>query len=385
MNCVAYFDDNNKLHAVTVPEDNLVAGASPSVKTDDKADSMYINLWTDDNQPGPGRTTYTNDDFTIVLDSADDTSEYSGLMTGIEIIGVRAMIPLPTIEFTGTVKLHGTNAAISVKDGALAFQSRNHLITPIKDNMGFAAHFSSSTAQKEVCDLVDRFGKPGKTVVLFGEWCGENIQKGVALCELKKMFVLFDVYVVEDNEWLSSSVVARFSIPELRIFNIYDFPTYSVSIDFNNPDASVEEMNNLVEKVDRECPVAKHFQVTGPGEGIVWKSAYGSPIRFKTKGSSHMNTKGTAGASVSTDKLAGIAEFVEYSVTENRLEQGIEQLFHTTSTEPTIKHTGAFIKWVLTDIVKEEIDTLSSNGLCVKDVSSAISNKAREWYRVRYH
>ena len=46
---------------------------------------------------------------------------------------------LPTITFQGTVKLHGTNAAIvSHKDGTLTIQSRGRILSAESDNAGFA-------------------------------------------------------------------------------------------------------------------------------------------------------------------------------------------------------------------------------------------------------
>ena len=51
---------------------------------------------------------------------------------------------LPTLSFLGSVKLHGTNAGIVYNWDELAFeyvphvQSKNQIITPIKDNAGFA-------------------------------------------------------------------------------------------------------------------------------------------------------------------------------------------------------------------------------------------------------
>jgi hypothetical protein len=47
--------------------------------------------------------------------------------------------PKPTLTFKGTVKLHGTNAAVcwNASSGMWA-QSRENIITPEKDNAGFA-------------------------------------------------------------------------------------------------------------------------------------------------------------------------------------------------------------------------------------------------------
>ena len=47
--------------------------------------------------------------------------------------------PLPTITFTQTVKIHGTNSGVILsKDGAIYAQSRNRIVNPSNDNLGFA-------------------------------------------------------------------------------------------------------------------------------------------------------------------------------------------------------------------------------------------------------
>ena len=46
--------------------------------------------------------------------------------------------PYPAIEFTGTVKLHGTNASIvKYKDGRIEYQSRERVLDLQHDNAGF--------------------------------------------------------------------------------------------------------------------------------------------------------------------------------------------------------------------------------------------------------
>src|SRR4051812_6401410 len=49
---------------------------------------------------------------------------------------------LPTIAFTGTVKLHGTNAGIFHSGDQIGYMSRNRVLTVGDDNLGFAAHMS---------------------------------------------------------------------------------------------------------------------------------------------------------------------------------------------------------------------------------------------------
>src|ERR1051325_7000074 len=45
---------------------------------------------------------------------------------------------LPTLTFTGTVKLHGSNASIRVGQDFVNYQSRNRTLTLESDNAGFA-------------------------------------------------------------------------------------------------------------------------------------------------------------------------------------------------------------------------------------------------------
>ena len=48
--------------------------------------------------------------------------------------------------------------------------------------------------------------------------------------------------------------------------------------------------------------------------------------------------------------------------------------------EPSVKHTGDFLRWVISDIVKEESDRMFEAGLEPKEVNSLISKIARGWF-----
>ena len=67
-------------------------------------------------------------------------------------------------------------------------------------------------------------------------------------------------------------------------------------------------------------------------------------------------------------------------MTENRLNQAIEQVFTVESKVPSIQGTGDFIRWVINDIIKEESDTLEGNGLIPKDVNKSVSVVCRKWF-----
>jgi len=306
---------------------------------------------------------------------------------------------LPTITFTGTVKLHGTNAGVAFSnDGDMWVQSRKNIITPTKDNAGFATFVHS------VKDVFEKFNKTirknhnlnDRTIVIFGEWCGGNIQKGVAISGLEKMFVIFAVKVAEDVDsegrvvdnayYLPNEDWETLKSPNDRIYNINDYTQFSIDIDFENPKEAQSKMVEYVKEVEKECPVGKEFgrilgQDNTTGEGIVWVGWYnGNRYVFKTKGEKHSTSKVKTLAAVDVEKLKSINEFVDYAVTENRLNQAIEQVFTSSSIEPNIKQTGDFLRWVVNDIIDEELDTLVKNGLEPKDVNRDISKRARTWF-----
>jgi len=176
--------------------------------------------------------------------------------------------PLPTLKFYGTVKLHGTNAGIvyDVATDTISYQSRERELSLTSDNAGFM--LAMMKHEEVIRDVVDQamieIFLPDQIitkVAVFGEWCGGNIQKGVALTGLDKMFVVFAVKVVfadETTRWLP---VGEFDIhyPEYHIYNIDTFPTYEIDIDFNFPEIAQNKMIEITEAVEAECPVGKAF------------------------------------------------------------------------------------------------------------------------------
>jgi hypothetical protein len=150
------------------------------------------------------------------------------------------------------------------------------------------------------------------------------------------------------------------------------------------------EFSKLTEDVENECPVGKYFGVTGVGEGSVWVGKFISPrdgqeyhLRFKVKGDKHSASKVKTLAAVDVEKLAGILDFIKYSVTDNRMNQGFDELFTNTDIEPAQKHIGPFIKWVRDDVIKEESDTMAENNILAKDIGKSLSVAARTWFMTK--
>lgn len=281
------------------------------------------------------------------------------------------LYPYPKLKFRGTVKIHGTNASIvAYKDGRKEYQSRERVLSLEQDNAGFMLAMMNK-------DLKPLFSgiEFDDYCAIYGEWCGGNIQKGVAINGLPKMFVIFGIKI--DDVWIELPSWKYDN--ENGIYNILQFSTYEIEIDFENPDLSQNKLIEMTIEVENECPVGKFFGVSGIGEGVVFEAVNNPEYQFKSKGEKHSSSKVKSLNSVDVESLEGVKEFVDSVVTENRLEQGLQYLQEMGfSLEP--KSTGEFLGWIVKDVIKEETDTIVSNQFDVKKIKSAVSVKARMWF-----
>lgn len=309
---------------------------------------------------------------------------------------------LPILKFRGTVKLHGTNSSVVYRpDGTIQAQFRNREISVDNDNVGFAKFVHEEVGAKEWEKLFERFHfqynvSQVDSITLYGEWCGRGINKGAAICGLKnRIFVLFgatsgegdDIYWLDLRTWvIDGDLMGRH---QCRIYNIFEFPHHYIDIDFNSPDVAQQKMEELTADIEKECPVAKHFGVSGLGEGMVWtclSAGYDSPnFTFKVKGEEHRiamaHPKETHVQSLmSKEKLELVQEFVEQAANENRLQQGIEYLKEMNK-EISMKSTSDFIKWVLNDVIKEEYDVMEALRITQKELSKVMPQKTVPWFK----
>lgn len=145
---------------------------------------------------------------------------------------------------------------------------------------------------------------------------------------------------------------------------------YTIKLkEFGNEDKVVSELNEDV-----------NFEIGMVGEGIVWSvELNGNVHRFKVKGELHSSSKVKTLASVDVEKLEGIQKFVEYAVTESRFNQALENVFP--NEEPIEnKKLGDVIRWVVNDVIKEEMDTMTDNKIEPKDVNKYLSSKVRDMF-----
>lgn len=299
----------------------------------------------------------------------------------------------PQITFTGTIKVHGTNAAVLFDGDEMWCQSRSNIIDPLKDNAGFATWVHSK--REMFIPLMQKMHRElgldnNDILAVYGEWAGGNIQKGVAVTGLEKFFAVFGVRVIRGEEY--TWVVPDFWHNNLggdifkrgeRLFSIYDFPYHRVTINFNNPEEAQNKLGELTLQIEEECPVGKYFGVSGVGEGIVW-TAYrdnGQQYCFKIKGAKHSNSKVKVLAAVDTEKVANVKVMADKVCTENRMQQGRDWIINQEGVDASRpENLGTFLKWLNGDIFKEEMDTIVDSGLTPKEVSKEVNRIGREFY-----
>jgi hypothetical protein len=313
------------------------------------------------------------DQFRNVIRTVRDNSKYHGVAN-------------PTLTFVGTVKLHGTNHAVCQNwVGEIYTQSRERITTPECDNAGSSAWtYANLSVMQQVFDRVrDRVTVEDTEVIqVFGEWCGGTVQKGVGLNRLPKQFIVFGIRISADSEsqeFLEDTLVQ--AVCRNLLLTVHDFPTWRIAVDFSRPELAQETLAKITEQVEQDCPVARQFlgsDFAGElvGEGVVWTGTFrGQTLRFKVKGEKHSSSRVKTLVPVDVERMNSITEFVDSVVTPSRLRQGLE---HVPAREA--QHTGAFIKWVVGDVLKEESDTLEANGFTTKEVTSRIAAAARTWF-----
>lgn len=305
-------------------------------------------------------------------------------------------IPDPTLHFTGSVKLHGTNAGVvrEIATGETWAQSREHVITIEKDNAGFARYVQDSAADIDfMFDNAMAYTEHATHIAIYGEWCGQGIQRGVAISQLPKRFVIFGVRMIADTgegepirKWLTKQQVVE--IASGGIASIYEFPTFDVTIDFARPELAQNELIRITNEVEARCPYAARFGVDGIGEGVVWMPADDAEwvnlndLIFKVKGEKHSDSKVKTVAEVDVQKVANMHAFAECVVTNHRMEKMIDKLKEA-GLPVEITSIGAFLKHACGDVMKEESDRLTASGLEWKEVAGTVNKAAKQWFMKR--
>lgn len=300
-----------------------------------------------------------------------------------------------TVNYRAKVKLHGTNAAIHVTlDGELECQSRERIITPEDDNYGFARWVHSHREEWL------RALAPG--TVVFGEWAGPGVMKGVALSKIpEKVFAVFAV--LQEGEVNALSVEPQEILTLVHRTPCYVIPWYKdlvVTVDW---DATAEALTPVLDTINAEVRAVEScdpwvktvFGVDGTGEGLVFYPTMAETGQtaidayylrmFKAKGDEHKTVAQKAPAQADPEVAKGAEEFASLVLTEARLEQGVETTLPAGATmRYDVKRIGPFLGWISKDVVKECGPELVASGLDPKAAAKAVTDYARKWYMAKF-
>jgi hypothetical protein len=292
----------------------------------------------------------------------------------------------PVVRYRAKVKLHGSNCAVQVHEEASFAQSRTTMLTPQSDYKGFATWVREH-------ESYFRSLRPG--TVVFGEWCGPGVEKGMAISEAAGK--VFAVFAVRDGERVVyepaelQERLRRDGMP--RDMFVLPWEGEEIVIDYGSAaalEAVATALNLRVDAVEREDPWVKQtFGISGLGEGLVFYPVAvddAAPrvdpeslaaLMFKAKGLKHRTAGTKTAVQVKAEVVGSVAEFVRLMVGEARLQQGLATVCGG-SVEP--RHTGKFLAWVAADVRKESVAELEAAGLTWAQVEKAVQARAREWF-----
>jgi hypothetical protein len=127
------------------------------------------------------------------------------------------------------------------------------------------------------------------------------------------------------------------------------------------------------------------FDIELTGEGIVWES-YDEHMKkryiFKVKGDKHAGKSKTITLKpVDDEKINKCMEIAETVTPSWRLAQMIEQTFKTANGGLLDrKYLGDYIKSVIADVVKEDLDIITEAKLELKDIAKYVSQIAKQYF-----
>lgn len=297
-----------------------------------------------------------------------------------------------TVTYRAKVKLHGTNAGIVIEaNGTVTALSRSSVITSESDNAGFARWVADKASEWK------KFAPKSGIIVIFGEWCGPGIQKGVAVNQLtEKIFAMFGA------RFMSAEGVDEHFVDDPYTLNVfsskgcYVIPWFNSGEEFKvDWNAASEDLEPVLARITahvehvEECDpwICAKFGIRGIGEGLVFYpvdddhkgyETFGN-LCFKAKGERHRVVAKTKSVQVDPAKFQSLRDFAEAVCTAARLEQGVRAVSDGELKFDT-KSIGPFLAWISRDVIKETQDEMTASGLEEKAAVRACCDRARNWY-----
>lgn len=201
-----------------------------------------------------------------------DTQNLHSLLFNVKKEAEYNQTPPPKVQFHGTVKLHGTHMdVVETYESEMYAQGRNDVLsTSNPDSFGFFTFFQNRKNRfSEIFKDIRKnagFDTSEMNVVINGEWCGGNIQKGVAISNLDKMFVAHDIKFVPKDQ---SKEQPSFYKPSLikfvvgdKLYNSDMFKHWDVEVDLScSVEQIIEQLMPITLDVEKTCPVGDYFNV----------------------------------------------------------------------------------------------------------------------------
>ena len=153
----------------------------------------------------------------------------------------------PVARFHGTVKIHGTNASLVCSEEGFYPQKKTGPVTIEKDNAGFAFFVSTRPELHTKLENIRQIMQ-ADTVVVYGEFAGLGIQKGVGVSSLPKTFYPFGIKYINSTGtyWVRNPKVLLETLDTVpSVKSVYGFDTFSVEVDFSNPKPALDKMQQL--------------------------------------------------------------------------------------------------------------------------------------------
>lgn len=240
--------------------------------------------------------------------------------------------------------------------------------------------------------MFEALAQPERHLILFGEWCGQGIQKGVAISQIgRKVFAVFAAQTGDHQLTAATLITEPGDLAELvpQHPDIFVLPWHGdpIEVDFADPATAADALNKAVEQVEHKDPWVKAvFEVEGTGEGVVlYPQIDGerddiTSLMFKAKGDKHRVRKSAKAVEVDPAIARSIQEFVDTFVTEARLHQGLTEVCPDGA---TMRQIGGFLKWMNSDVRKESSGDLEAAGLEWRQVAKAVTGVCKAWFRAQ--
>jgi hypothetical protein len=301
---------------------------------------------------------------------------------------------IKTLRFYGTVKIHGTNTAVVEQNGALYGQGHSRVLTPKQDPFGFSAWYTAR--QATILQIMQTLRQEYKVsaenpIVLYGEFAGPKIQKGVAISRLKdRGFFIFACRIVGlsgKDYWPDLRVLKnRIENRDRGIYNLCCFPTYELDITLTPEglNAAQAQLEALAGEVEMKCPVAEALGLVtedmAAGEGIVFacRDVSWFSNAFKIKGPKFSENKNTQKTGASVDAKL---EWTQGVVTPGRM---VNVLSHMREVKTLTKaDLNPFVVNLVDDILLDtpEQEQASALKLTRDDLIRLTRRLAADWFK----